>query len=148
MVLVPAVAVAFKVMVPEVAPFSFKVPELKDLAPVMVSVVPRPIRVSVEFGKVMTAASPEEVKVMVFWTVRVLAAVIARVPSEKINFPLPFSSLMTPASSAEVVAAKTESLLAVRATVPEASGRVIVRRPEVEAPVILQIFVAGVPEEP
>ncbi len=39
-------------------------------------------------------------------------------------------------------------ILPVVITVPEASGRVIVRRPEVEAPVILKLLVAGVPEEP
>ena len=41
--------------------------------------------------------------------------------------PLPVSSVITPASSAELVLAKTDNLLFVSATVPVLSGRVIVR---------------------
>ena len=44
----------------------------------------------------------------------------------KTRLPDPVSSLMTPASSADVVAAKTLNLFAVSAIVPLASGRSIV----------------------
>jgi hypothetical protein len=47
-----------------------------------------------------------------------------------------------------VVAAKSDSLLEVKATVPEALGRVMVLKPEVEVPVSLKLFVPGVPEAP
>ena len=56
--------------------------------------------------------------------------------------PLPVSSLITPASSAEVVAANTLSLLLVKATVPELAGRVIT----VPVPAAAVGIICAVPE--
>lgn len=54
-VFVPAVAVAFKVIVPEVAPFNLRLPLLNDCAAVHVWAIARPARVVVEFGTVTVA---------------------------------------------------------------------------------------------
>ena len=80
----------------------------------------------------MSAAPPKLIVVAsVFTSANVVLGVVSDVviaglvPNTKA--PVPVSSEMTPASSDEEVAAKSESLLLVRATVPVASGNVIER---------------------